>query len=96
MELDISTIDKIITSINDDIIDFGFDNEEYPTPLTYQSDGDVIGINYLDFYLWDSENDPREYHDNGKDLIYEDLEEFLKREINKINKEISKIYFKCT
>lgn len=49
----------------------------------------VCHISFLDIPIWDSDNDIREY--NEYEDTYEDLENFLRREINNEITKLSKI-----
>jgi len=59
--------------------------------LTAVITGDMVLIKFLEQTIWFSEEDEREYIDDGKDEIYEPLEQYLRREINKQVAYISKI-----
>ena len=81
---------KVVEKINDNIYDIVLDIPYANTyPLSFETDGNDYAINFLNFSMWDSENDTREY-DDVKDT-YEDLEKFIRRQLNDFISELSKI-----
>ena len=61
---------------------------EYPFFVSYSSSGYAEAIEFLGISIWDSENDEREELPNGK---YEDLEPYLRKKIDFIITNLSKI-----
>lgn len=53
--------------------------------------GEETIVEFAGINIWSSENDEREYEDDGKDIIYGPLEHYLRREINKMAQSISRI-----
>ncbi len=69
-------------------------NNEYPFEFIYMSSGDTESVEFLGMCIWSSIDDERNYvNENTPAEDYEPLEEFLKRESNKICKLISKLDF---
>ena len=78
-------VDKINDEIEDAISDEDVDILDMKPCLTLTYGTNVTSIQFLDEYLWDSDNDPRDYIEENDD--YEPLENFLRRTL-KIKSEV--------
>ena len=75
----IEIVDKLNPELSDDMLEtFGYN----PFGFELHTNGDCVAIEFLGYPIWSSENDEREYDDEKDD--YKPLEEFLRREANKL------------
>ena len=92
---DINELRSYIDDLNEEIDKDGWFLDNGIIPLTIDIWGLEHTIKYMgDLYLWDTDNDPREYlEDPPEDFLddHEPLEGFLLREIKKINEQIGRI-----
>lgn len=90
-ELIIGEALRTIEKLNDEI--YGFLNEDYgETFLTFElcTDGNSIIIKFMENHqLWFSYEDEREFYEKANE--YEPLEQYLRREAQKIIDQISSI-----
>lgn len=78
---------KAVDAINEELFDITNDEE---IQLWCESNGSRVIINFCSIRIWDSENDDREYL--GEDIDeYEDLENYIRKEFNKIKTKLSTI-----
>lgn len=71
--------EKVIGIVHYKLYDKGIE------PFNYITNGYCHSIDFFNIQLWNSENDEREYINEGTDLEdYEPLEDFIIREANKI------------
>jgi len=75
----------IVNKIEEDLYEQS-DCEYYN--LVFSSNGYVSFIEFLGIQIWSSDDDMREEDENG---VYEPLEKYLRREINKEISKLSKI-----
>ena len=74
---------EVVYKLNPDLSDDQLETFGY-NPLWFElhTNGDCVAIEFLGYPIWSSENDEREYLDDKDD--YESLEDFLRREANKL------------
>lgn len=81
--MELNEIVKIITDINDELLIYDF------ATTTITTDGSIIWVEFMNQYIWDSDNDPREYLKPIVNCMVEDdnekepLDIFIRKEINK-------------
>ena len=75
--------ERIVYNINNELYE---SNEafcrEYGTGLQFKTDGFASVITFMDFEIWSTENDEREYIDEEDD--YEPLAPFVRRKFNEL------------
>lgn len=90
----IEEVKKAVLKLNDEIyfdLEDCVDFEDGLIAFTFNSNGNVIIVKFLGIDLWNSENDER--YEINKDMIYEPLEGFLRREANRMIRMIEKLSF---
>ena len=87
----INEVFDVVYKLNQEIYESLFETcgEIYPV-FELHTDGNIILILIGSHQLWNSEDDEREYIDEDKDE-YEPLEQYLRREVQKIINTISNI-----
>lgn len=83
-----NAIVDIVTQLNEQLYD---SNPELGTQgicFSYHTDGYSECVGILDVCLWDSDNDERKTTESGD---YEDLEDYLRREFNKLIYDLQKV-----
>jgi len=85
----INEVFDIVYKLNQEIYDSLFETcgEIFPV-FELHTDGDIIIIVVGSYQLWNSEDDERKYIDEDE---YESLEQYLRREVQKIINTISNI-----
>ncbi len=86
---------KIVWNINNDLYERleVFESEYMIPTLEFISSGDVTLIKFLDFTLWYSEEDEREFCEDKDE--YEDLDKYLYRKIKEIIKKLAPLIRYC-
>lgn len=87
--MNIIEITNIIDKLNYEIYDKCNFIEQLCVPLTFEYYTDGYAINFFNYTIWDSEDDIREFDDDKND--WEPLEGYMRKEIRKVIKTISKI-----
>ncbi len=89
---------EAVAKINSDLADqyskIGNDVYRPWSYLTVQVDKDQVLVKWLGRYVWDDDNDPREWREaeiEGEKDTYEPMEPYLRKEVNKVVQELSKI-----
>ena len=70
--------------LNEKYPEIDIDDEWYRFEVLLVSNGHVHSIKFLDIILWCSENDERDYEDDGLNGVYEPLFGFVWYEMKKI------------
>jgi hypothetical protein len=87
-------IANIVYDLNQEILDLMNEEDQAAVQkameftIEMQTNGDAVLIKFLGHYVWHSEDDERQEIDED---IHENLDVFLRREINKLMKTIKKI-----
>jgi len=89
--MDIQEVYKIVDELNGLIVDQTEEGSSFlmGSMFTLITNGDVIGVNFLDNQIWNSDDDEREFFENQND--WEPLKPFLIQEANQIINLIKKI-----
>ncbi len=86
--MEMQEIYKVIGNIQEDMIK-QTDNSDYGYSIVMNSNGSEIFIKFFDCFIWRSDEDEREFDDEINE--YEDLETFLRTEIQMIIDELKNI-----
>ena len=90
-EITITELEKIVAEIEMDIHEAtGKDHFN----VLVSSNGSCIIIDFIGIRIWDSENDDRDYIDDGHNHIYEPIRNFIRARINEEIEDLSKIVLK--
>lgn len=94
----LNEIGRIVWEINNDIYECTEDDGEILPRLSLSTNGDVLLVQFGDSYIWDSENDERDYcvDEQNEELdIKIDLECYIRSKVQELIKGISKIMVDC-
>lgn len=94
----LNEIGRIVWEINNDIYECTEDDDGILPRLSLSTNGDVLLVQFGDSYIWDSENDERDYcvDEQNEELdIKIDLECYIRSKVQELIKGISKIMVDC-
>lgn len=106
--LELEEVKNALENLNDDLywkLEHFIEYEQGSIEFSFRSNGNVLIVGFLGFDLWNSESDERcsicmdcntkieIYPCCNKDMKYEPLEDFLRREANRMIRTIERLHF---